>query len=484
VVGFTSTFQQNVASLALARRLKERYPALTVVFGGANMEDEMGPEYVRAFPFLDYAVVGEGDVVFPALLRRLAAGEDPAGLPGLVARRGGAVVGGGQAAPVRDLDRLPTPDYDEYFDRLGRLDLHRHPHYSAMLPFESSRGCWWGEKHHCTFCGLNGLGMAYRAKTPGRVLTELSELARRYRVSFFEATDNILDQKYVQALFGPIREAKADYQFFYEIKANLRREQLRELHRGGVRVVQPGIESLSTHVLRLMRKGCTMLQNVRLLKWCRYYKIRVGWNLIWGFPGETEEDYRRAFGVLRLLTHLEPPGGCGRIWLERFSPYFTCREEFAVRDVRPEGSYAHVYPPHVALAKVAYFFDYAMGGTLPPDAHEATRELTEDWKRRWHSDRPDTLRFRRTLDALFVDDNRAHLEPGSHAFYGPVAQAYEFCTDTMRTAAQVREHLAAGGQPFPEEEVRATLEMFCQRGLMVGEGGEYLGLALPVNPNW
>ena len=48
---------------------------------------------------------------------------------------------------------------------------------------------------------------------------------------------------------------------------------------------------LSTHVLKLMRKGTSMLQNLRLLKWCRYYGIEVAWNLIWGFPGETEEDY-------------------------------------------------------------------------------------------------------------------------------------------------------------------------------------------------
>jgi hypothetical protein len=47
VVGFSSTFQQNVACLALARRIKVRYPAVKILFGGANFEGEMGPEYVR-----------------------------------------------------------------------------------------------------------------------------------------------------------------------------------------------------------------------------------------------------------------------------------------------------------------------------------------------------------------------------------------------------------------------------------------------------
>src|SRR3712207_7222676 len=38
VVGFSSTYQQNAASFALARRLKQRYPAIVTVFGGANLD--------------------------------------------------------------------------------------------------------------------------------------------------------------------------------------------------------------------------------------------------------------------------------------------------------------------------------------------------------------------------------------------------------------------------------------------------------------
>ncbi|MET8154239.1 RiPP maturation radical SAM protein 1, partial [Actinoplanes sp. NPDC005259] len=48
VVGFSSTFQQNTASFALARRLKQRFPQIVTVFGGANFDGEMGPEWIRA----------------------------------------------------------------------------------------------------------------------------------------------------------------------------------------------------------------------------------------------------------------------------------------------------------------------------------------------------------------------------------------------------------------------------------------------------
>ena len=541
VVGFSSTFQQNVASLALARRIKERYPLIKIVFGGANFEGEMGPEYVRAFPFIDYAIVGEGDIAFPALLRYLVdrkgermveadtasdiyrphaaahgtrrriaympgrstsygevtnqsemmedlqASLSTAGITedvpfGVVMRTTNGIAFPGQVKPVRDMDTLPTPNYDEYFERSKCLGLTAR----RIIPFESSRGCWWGQKHHCTFCGLNGYGLAFRAKTPKRVFEELSELARKHRISYFEAVDNILDLKYLKDFFTTIAETRTDYQFFYEVKANLTREQVRTLYRGGVRSIQPGIESLSSHVLQLMRKGCTMLQNVRLLKWCRYYNMSVGWNLIWGFPGETVEDYLQEQEVLKLISHLQPPRGYSRIWLERFAPYFTDRGLFPIHDIQPEASYRYVYPPQVALDRVAYYFDYHMEQTVPDNMHEETRDLVEEWKRRWNARSPDTLVYRRTNNALFIDENRGLGHRISYAFDGHAALIYEYCSDNMQTCATVVEFLktAFGWPRFSNGDVQRTLEEFCRLGLMLTENGKYLSLALPVNPNW
>ena len=74
IVGFTSTFDQNVASLTMAKLIKDLYPNVTIVFGGANYDGEMGLEYFRAFPFIDHVVVGEGEEVFPLLVRYILAG--------------------------------------------------------------------------------------------------------------------------------------------------------------------------------------------------------------------------------------------------------------------------------------------------------------------------------------------------------------------------------------------------------------------------
>src|SRR5579872_2764363 len=88
-------------------------------------------------------------------------------------------------------------------------------------------------------------------------------------------------------------EAKLGLELFFEVKANLKKEQLRMLRDAGARSLQPGVESLSTSVLSVMDKGVRGLQNVQLLKWCKELGIVPRWNLLWGFPGEPEAEYAR-----------------------------------------------------------------------------------------------------------------------------------------------------------------------------------------------
>jgi ribosomal peptide maturation radical SAM protein 1 len=485
IVGFTSTFEQNVAALALARQIKERYPDVATVFGGANYDGEMGPEYVRAFPWIDYAVVGEGDEALPAIVSSLARGASAAGLPGIVARVGDSVVKDGHSSLIRDLDSLPDPDYDEFFGALVKLGRDRVLGESVpLLLFESARGCWWGEKHHCTFCGLNNNGMAYRSKSPERVHAELRRQSARYQIVNFEAVDNILDMRYLEALCRPLIDERVDYRLFYEVKTNLKREQLRTLAKAGMNVIQPGIESLSTHVLSLMRKGADMLQSVRVLKWGHYYGIKVAWNLLTGFPGETVEDYDRQAELIPKLLHLPPPAGGGRIWMERFSPYFT-DADFPVENLEPWAAYRYVYPEdRVDVRKIAYFFDYEMGDVVTDEQLVPMRKAVHTWMESWRKPRPPILVYQRTPDWIQVVDRRNPDEPQVHAFQGLDAAVYDRCGDTDHTAAKVTTLLRDDGFAAEPEEVEEALERFCELDLMIGEDGRYLSLALPVNGNW
>jgi len=356
VVGFSCTFNQILPSLALARRLKAVAPNLTVLLGGACVHGTMGETYAEIFgDLVDHVFTGEADDSFPAWLRAFADGEPRRPLPG--------ITGGHERQSARltqNLDRLPVPVYDEYFEQRTALEaVGASLTHLRHLPYESSRGCWWGEKHHCTFCGLNNEGMLFRRKSSARVVAELEELAEAYGITSFMAADNILDFQAYRDMLSSLERSPVDFDLFYEIKANVRRADVAALRRAGVRRVQPGIESFSDHVLQLMRKGTSGLRNVQLLKWLQEHGVSVDYNILVGFPGETLEDYCDNIRVMTAIGHLPPPNGSAiTVRVDRFSPFFDDSHALGIRGIRAAAHYRHLIPLDLAAPeRYAYFFD-------------------------------------------------------------------------------------------------------------------------------
>jgi ribosomal peptide maturation radical SAM protein 1 len=352
IVGFSCTFNQVLPSLAVAKRLKAVRPDLTVILGGACVHDRMGEAYARAFmDTVDHVFTGEADVSFVDFLRRAEAGGSVS-IPGVTDRG----VLPAEAAPVTDLGALPVPDFGDYFrERAGLAEAAAF----VNLPFEASRGCWWGEKHHCTFCGLNAAGMSYRSKPAARVVAELVELSAAYRTTSFMAADNILDFRAYSGFLGTIADAGLDLDLFFEIKANVRRSDVELLAKAGVRWVQPGIESFSDHVLSLIDKGVTTLQNVQLLKWLAEFGVTPSYNILVGFPGEADADYAEMLDVIPAIRHLCPPsGGATPVQVHRFSPFYRRPQIFGETTWKAESYYRHLIPPAVLAPEAyAYFFE-------------------------------------------------------------------------------------------------------------------------------
>ena len=367
VVGFTSTFQQNVASLALARVVKHDHPDVSIVFGGANWEGDMGAALLDRFPFVDAACQGEADDSFPALLEHLDRTDrsEPVGaVPGVIHRLAGAPIAGPPAL-VHDLDRLPIPDFTPFFTALAESPSGLG--VPPRLLVETARGCWWGARSHCTFCGLNGSSMAFRSKSPERVLHELRTLYERHAVPIVSVVDNIFDMRYSRTVLPELARDGPQLDLFWEVKANLSQQQVRQLAEAGVRHVQPGIESMSDHVLDLMRKGTTMMRNVQLLKWGAEHGVRIDWNLLFGVPGETAADYAGMARLFDLIPHLDPPGAVGPVRLDRFSPYHADPAAHGMTAVRAMAPYRFIYDvPADELDRIAYYFDFEFADRRDP----------------------------------------------------------------------------------------------------------------------
>jgi len=384
VVGFTSTFQQHVPSLALAKALKDRWPRLHIVLGGANCEAKMGIATLRNFSFIDAVCVGEGDNSFPDYVEAIDSGCDLPEIDCIVTR--GRVSDDwrpDKTRPFTALETLPFPNFDDFFADAPKGDSeYQNKH---RLVFETSRGCWWGQKHHCTFCGLNGSSLSFRQKSGERALRELKYLLARYGdyTRHVTATDNILPYTYFRSFLPELAKLSMDISLFYETKANLKRDQLELYRAAGLTSIQPGIESLSTPVLKLMRKGVSALQNIQILKWCKELGIDVKWNFLAGFPGEEASWYAGLPSLIRSIRHLAAPIGVSTLRYDRFSPYHTSPDVFGLPRLIPYPSYRLIYRglEPKQIEDLAYYFipDNNFKQTPPTYAKDAFAELTT-WK--------------------------------------------------------------------------------------------------------
>lgn len=480
LVGFTSTFEQNLASLALAKRLKAVHPHVVTAFGGANWEGAMGKALHATYDFVDLAFSGEADVSFPAVLGALAAGRSPGTVPGVIARAAdGSATSTGSAARVEDLDTLPIPDFDDFFAAKGASPAADD--VTPVLLLETARGCWWGAHSHCTFCGLNGENMAYRSKSGARALDELGTVTTRYGIDNVHLVDNILDMRYFRTVLPALASRDRKLSLFYEVKANLSHAQVRALAQAGVTEIQPGIESLSDHILTLMRKGTTALRNVQLLKWCREFGVRPDWNLLYGFPGETADDYADILEILISIDHLESPSACGPIRMDRFSPYHQDPLSFGMINVRPLPPYRYIYPgAGDRLADIACYFDFDHA-----DGHvfdQYARPVIDYWHQRRSAVAPGPLWEVATADqppdrVVLVDERYGRRR--TVMLDGWQAAVYRGCDRTQDTASVVA--MADGA---PADDVSALLTWLESERLMLGRGGHHLSLAVHSPPRW
>ena len=485
VVGFTSTFNQNVASLTLAKLIKEKYPSIKIIFGGSNFESEMGLEYFRVFQWIDYAVVGEAENVLPGLLD--AVEKDDTIPKGALSRKKGEVIYEENRQIFVDFEKYGEPDYDDYFKQLKDIDPASPLLENPIILYETSRGCWWGEKHHCKFCGLNASTMKFRAKAIEKIHTEIASLSKRYDTYRFRFVDNILDMKYIDGIFGKLGQEKYDLQFFIEVKSNLNRKQIKTVAHGGVKVVQPGIESFSANQLSEMNKGVLPIQNILFLKWASYYGIEVSWNILTGFPGETDDDYRRQIYIIKSIIHFQPPTAVGNLWLERFSPYFDCPNNHGIKINGPGKGYSNVYDSaEIDLMKIAYDFEFETKDQVDPELKADLRQAVAGWKNRDKSQQTPFLFFTKSMDFVTVFDGRPEGQPIKTRFVGPPARIISFCNESPKSFKQIISHIQEkdGQKKDKIDEMEIVVKDLENKRILFEERGKYFTLALPHNSHY
>jgi len=268
-----------------AKRVKALAPRAKIIYGGIH------PTAVPEEPLLegeaDAVVRGEGEEVFPALIRRMREKKEIAGEPGISCRDGeGRIIHGEDAPPVLDLDAYPSFPYD-------LVDISKY--HLGMV--STSRGC----PYNCIFCSQRLIsGRRYRYRSTENVISELDFLINQCNQTSCMFVDDYFtaNPQRVTELCAEIRarglHKKAS--FAAQVRADsLKPEILREMRSSGFNSLSFGLETASGNLMTLIDKGETIPEIIHGAKLAVKEGFEIEGVFIFGFPGETLKDRLRCF---------------------------------------------------------------------------------------------------------------------------------------------------------------------------------------------
>jgi ribosomal peptide maturation radical SAM protein 1 len=380
VIGMTSTFEQINASLVIFKNIKKVKPNIITIIGGGNVEGEMAEgmreiseKYLNCS--VDYIFSGESEISFRNFVKNVFK-------EGIIPKNKNI-----KGELLDDMNSLPIPDYGEYFQQFNYF-LKDLTSDLTWIPYESSRGCWWGEKNPCKFCGINEERMKFRKKSPERIIKDFHSLIEKYPSKQIYMVDNIMPYSFFKDLLPQLEKDFPDIQIFYEQKSNLSFGKVELLKNAGVRIIQPGIEALSSSILNRIGKGVSAKQNFDFLRFVSMIDLSVNWNLLYGFPGDKLEDYEQYLEILPLIHHLHPPSAVSHLSIERFSAYFNNPELFGIREIKPIESYDSIFPNDINLNKLAYHFSakYKSDSSNGSDVIKKLINEVDIWQESWNSE--------------------------------------------------------------------------------------------------
>jgi anaerobic magnesium-protoporphyrin IX monomethyl ester cyclase len=249
------------------------------------------------------------------------------------------------AAPLKELDALPFPDYSDF-------PWDRYP--NRIIPLITGRGCGWGA---CTFCSdvTSTAGRTFRSRSPANVLAEIEHQARKHSARQFVFTDLKVNSNLEmwRALLENFQRVAPGGEWIAAVHVGaiqpngLTRDELRQARAAGMVRLTTGLESGSQRVLDSMAKGTDLAVTSQFLHDASDAGISVRVTMITGYPGEDASDVEQTAELLERHHHC-----IERVMLNRFAimtgtTFQRTLERDAsrfpgVRDVRPEHRQAHV----------------------------------------------------------------------------------------------------------------------------------------------
>lgn len=297
VVGFSNYIWNTQYNLALAKKIKNKYPDCKIIFGGHNVPPDTS--FLEKYSFIDFLIHGEGEEAFRSLLLEFCSDTPDYSQINNVSYR---TADGYASNPTVILERIdyPSPYLTGLFDKI----FEENPDMQLDAILETSRGC----PRSCAYCdwGCNSHGI--KLYPLERIYAEIDWFAD-HGVKFIWGAD---------ANFGAYERDMDIVDYFIEVRqktglperlrTNYAKNQpervleiTRKLEKYGLSKLGATLsfQSLDPDVLKnIGRSNIDMGQFSELLDKYRNDGIATYSELILGLPGETYESFCKGIGTL------------------------------------------------------------------------------------------------------------------------------------------------------------------------------------------
>jgi len=470
-VGFSVCFNQLISSLTAASFLKKKYPDLSVVFGGSSCIPEMAQGLFDHFS-IDYMISGEGEIPLFNLCQWLQ-GKSAEMAPGIYARKKQIKYESNKTNQV-DLAQLTPPDYDDYFSEMKTV--YPDQPFIPTIPVEFSRGCWWGK---CVFCNLNLQWKGYRSKTADKMIEEVKGLTQKYGSLDFTFTDNVLPYKDGRLFFEKCATLKKDYSFFGEIRANQRGTYLHTCRKGGLDSIQVGIEAFSEILLKRLKKGVSVIENIAIMRDATAHGVTLDGNLIIDFPGSTVKEVEETLNVLDFVGPYHPLTTAS-FFLGHGSPVDYDYPQYGITAVTPHANMKKIFPEYI-LADLSCLVKGYRGDRQHQRAMwSPVKKKVKKWQtfhaKQGKSCRP-LLSMRDGGDFLLIRQVMDNGEVLHHRLRGVSRAVYLACYE-INTLANIIQQFTT----LSEKAIVSFLNDLVSKKIMFRQDDKYLALAISTHP--
>lgn len=262
-------------------KIRSTMPTTPICLGGAYVTTIM-EEIFEDTP-AEFAVYGEGEITFAALIAYLKGIGSLSEIEGLIYRDGKNIKTNPPRAQIKDLDSIPYPAYHLF--KMDRYPMHR---------IVTSRGC----PFKCVFCNSSSIWLGkWRKRKPEKIIEEIEYLIRNYKKKTFYFNDNSfnIDIKRVEKFCRIILDKKLKFLWTTPVRVEIITPEVAFLMKAsGCYNVGIGIESANNSILESMKKNNTI---ERVKKGIRIFKeagIEVLGQFVIGSPGDTYETVKES----------------------------------------------------------------------------------------------------------------------------------------------------------------------------------------------